>query len=105
MKKVYIILSCTGTVPSQLIKIATRAPFTHASIALSPHRNSLCSYARRKQNNFLVAGFIHEDIDSSVFAKYPMSPCAVYELDVSYDGYRKMIKKISMFDQEYKKCK
>lgn len=105
MKKVYIILSCTGTVPSQLIQLATNAPFTHASISMLPDRTKLYSYARRRKNNFLVAGYIHEDIDSFVFAKYPFAPCAVYEIEVSDEGYHKMLKKLAFFDERYKKCK
>ena len=100
-----MILSCTGTNPSKLIRIATRAQFTHSSLALTPCRHKLYSFARRRLHNFLIAGFFHEDIDSFVFAKYPNAPCSVYEITVSDLGYEKMVDKISNFEKKYSKHK
>ena len=105
MKKVYVILSRTGTIPSRIIGLATGSQFTHASLALFPCRHKLYSFARRKMRNFLVAGFIHEDIDSFVFAKHPNSSCNVYEITVSDMAYEKMSDKIASFEQKYLKHK
>ena len=104
MKKVYVVLSRTGTGPSKFIGLATRAEFTHSSIALVPCRHKLYSYARRRLHNFLVAGFLREDIDKFVFALYPDAPCAVYEIEVSNEGYNKMADIIALFEKKYSKC-
>lgn len=105
MKKVYVILSCTGTGPSNLIKLATKAEFTHSSIAITPNRHNLYSFARRRLHNIFIAGFFHEDVDKFVFAKYPNAPCAVYEIKVSDEGYNKIASKLISFDKKYKKHK
>lgn len=105
MKKVYVVLSCTGTGPSQLIKMATKAPFTHASIALVPCRHRLYSFARRRMHNIFIAGFFHEDVDKFVFAKFPNAPCAVYEVPVSDEGYKRMQGVIDACNKKYNKYK
>ncbi len=103
MKKVYVVLSRTGTGPSRLIRLATKSQFTHSSLALIPCRHSLYSFARRRLHNFLIAGFFHEDVDAFVFAKYPDAPCAVYEITVSDQAYSKMADKIAEFEKRYSK--
>jgi hypothetical protein len=105
MKKIYVILSRTGTFPSNLIKLATKAEFTHSSIAITPNRHQLYSFARRRLHNIFIAGFLHEDVDKFVFAKYPNAPCAVYEIKVSDEGYNKITNKLIAFDKKYKKHK
>ena len=105
MKKVYIVLSCTETGPSRLIKFATKAEFTHSSIAMIPCRHKLYSFARRRLHNFLIAGFFHEDVDKFVFARYPNAPCAVYEIEISNAGYKRMAETLDLFEKKYSKCK
>ncbi len=105
MKKVYVILSRTNTQPSKFIKLTTGAEFTHSSIAMTPDKHKLYSFARRKLNNFLVGGFVYEDVDKFIFAKYPYSPCAVYEITVSDAAHIKMSEKLLQFEQKYQKYK
>ena len=105
MKKVYIILSRTDTTPSRFVKLATGSQFTHSSIALVPCKHKLYSFARRRMHNIFVAGFLHEDVDAFVFGKYPESPCAVYELEVSDEAYGKMADMIKCFEKRYSKYK
>ena len=105
MKKVYVILTRTGTAPAQLVRLATRAEFTHSSIAIMPCRHSLHSFGRRNLNNFLISGYLHEDADKHVYAKYPDSPCAVYEICVSNEGYKRMADELSAFNKRYDKHK
>lgn len=105
MKKVYVILSRTSTKPSNFIKLITGAEFTHSSIAMTPDKHKLYSFARRKLNNFLIGGFVYEDVDKFIFEKYPNSPCAVYEISVSDTSYIKMSEKLLQFEKKYQKHK
>lgn len=105
MKKVYVILSCTGSGPSRFIKLATKAEFTHSSIAITPNRHQLYSFARRKLHNIFIAGFLHEDVDKFIFALYPNAPCAVYEINVTNDGYKKIVNALIACDKKYNKYK
>ena len=105
MKKVYVVLSRTDTGPSRFIRFATKDDFTHSSIAVIPCRHKRYSFARRKLHNFLVAGFIHEDVDKFVFAMFPEAPCAVYEIKVSDEGYRRIVERLIACNKKYKKYK
>ena len=104
MKQVYILLSRTGTVPSKFIHKMTGGEFTHVSIALLPTTDQLYSYARRKLNNPLNAGFVVENIHTHVFARYPDCNCTLYALTVSDEAYLRMQKQIRFFMKHYQKA-
>ena len=105
MKKVYVVLSHTGTAPSRLVKFATKDEFTHSSIAIIPCRHYLYSFARRRMHNVFIGGFIHEDVDKFIFAKFPNSPCAVYEITVSDKGYQNIVDRLDKCNEKSKKYK
>ncbi len=105
MKKIYILLTRTGTVPAKLIHIVKGGTFTHTSLSLTQSTDRFYSYARRKINNPLKAGLIIENIHTEVFAMYPDCHSAVYELEVSDEAYEKMQNKITYFFENYKKAK
>ncbi len=103
MKKIYILLSRTNTVPARIIRKLTPGEFSHTSISLYPRTDHFYSYARRHINNPMIAGFISEDIHTKVFAKYPDTHCAVYCINVSDEGYdraKKLIKYIRAHKKE-----
>ena len=105
MKKVYILLTRTGTVPAKVIHAIKGGAFAHTSLSLIPSTDHFYSYARRKINNPFVAGLIVENIHTEVFALYPDCPSAVYELVVSDEAYENMKTKITYFFNNYKKAK
>ena len=104
MKKIYILLTRTGTVPARMIHAVKGGIFTHTSLSLTPSTDNFYSYARRKIKNPLKAGFIVENIHTDVFALYPDCHSAVYALSVSDKAYEKMKKKITFFHNNYKKA-
>ena len=105
MKKVYVLLSGTGTVPARVIRKIKCGKFSHTSLALTPDTAKFYSYARRRLHNLLVAGFIHENIHTHVFAQYPDAPCALYSLSISDEGYERIREMIADCDANYKKAK
>ena len=105
LKQVYILLSRTQTLPSRLIHGMTGGTFTHTSLALTPQTDRFYSYARRTLNNPFNAGVIVENIHTFVFARYPDCHCALYEIEVSDEGYEKMKRLIEEYLKNYKKAK
>lgn len=105
MKKIYFLLSRTGTVPARVIRFFKGGKYSHTSLALTPQTNNLYSFARRRLNNPLIAGFVTEDIHTQVFARYPDALCALYAVNVSDEGYQKACDMVEMFKQNYKKAK
>ncbi len=105
MKDIYILLTRTGTIPAKIIHVFKGGTFTHTSLSLTPSTDCLYSYARRKINNPLVAGFIIENIHTEVFARYPDCHCALYRLFVSDEAYARMQNEITHYKNNYKKAK
>lgn len=97
MKKIYLLLSRTGTVPSRMIHSLLGGRYTHVSIAIRPATNEFYSFARRKLNNPLNAGFIIENIHTLVFSKYPDCNCGLYSLEVTDEAYAKIKKTVEHF--------
>ena len=97
MKKIYILLSRTDTVPARVIRKFAKGEFSHVSVSLFPRTDRFYSYARRHINNPLFAGFISENIHTKVFARYPDAHCAVLSLSVSDEGYERAKKLIRYF--------
>ena len=97
MKQVYILLTKTDTVTSRIVHTFTRGTYTHAALALTPETDKFYSYARRRLYNFLIGGVINENVNTFVYARFPDSNCALFELDVSDEDYER-IKGLLLFD-------
>ncbi len=105
MKRIYILLTKTKTLPSRMIYRLTRGAYTHTSIALTEETDRFYSYARRKLHNVFNSGFIVENLNAFVFAKYQHCACSLYCLEVSDEGYEKISRRIQDFEKNYKKAK
>ena len=58
MKKIYIILTHTGTFLSRVIKAFTGNKFTHVSIALDRNMEYMYSFGRLRPYNPFLGGFV-----------------------------------------------
>lgn len=101
MRNLYIVLTHTGTLPSRLIRAATGAHYTHASLALDSGLARMFSFARRHVDLPLVAGFVAERPGEGVFALFPDTTCAVYRLPVSNACFAAVERIIADFYREY----
>ena len=97
MKKFYILLSRTNTMPARVIRKVTGSTYSHTSLSLYPRTDHFYSYARRHINMPMFAGFVSENIHTKVFARYPDAPCVLYSLEVSDEAYKKAKKLICYF--------
>lgn len=88
--KIYILLTHTGTVFSRTIKVFTKEPYTHVSIAFDVELNEVYSFGRKKTNNPLIAGFVREYTDKGVFKKYINTSCAILELEMTLEQYNNL---------------
>ncbi len=104
MKNIYVLLSRTDTVPAKVIRRFTTGEFSHTSVSLYPRTDRFYSFARRKLNNPLIAGFISESIHTKVFAKYPNTHCAVLCIPISDEGYKRACRLIRFFVKNRKKA-
>jgi hypothetical protein len=87
---IYILLTHSGTLPSKFIKLYTREPYSHVSIALDPNLEELYSFGRLRPNNPIYGGFIREDIIYGTFGRFPETQCALYSLNINGFQYNRL---------------
>lgn len=105
MKKIYIILTYSGTTLSRIIKYYTKDEFSHVSIALDSKLNQMYSFGRLKPYNPFCAGFVHERINKGTFRRFYKTLTKVYSLQVNeeqYEEVKKEIKNIKKIRRQYK---
>lgn len=93
-KKVYIVLTYTGTVLSKIIRVYTGAEFSHVSLSLDKKLNKMYSFGRLNPYNPFVGGFVHEGIDIGTFKRFKQTNAEIYEIDVTSEQYNKIRKTI-----------
>lgn len=96
-KQVYIILSDTGTWFTRLIRLYTKAPFNHASIAFDPDLSEVYSFGRKSPTNPFIGGFVKEDMRGELFDD---ALCAVYSCTVNESRYRRIRSIVQRFESE-----
>lgn len=101
-KKIYLLLTDTGTNLTKIIKAYTKAPYNHASIAFDKDLNEVYSFGRKAVNNPFIGGFVKEDVRNGIFQ---YADCAVYCLTVTDSQWQKMkcyIERIKAEEQMYR---
>lgn len=98
-KKIYVMVSDTGTWLNKTIKTYTRAPYNHASLSLDEELLEMYSFGRLKASNPFGAGFIKEDVEKGTFRLFPNTKCAIYELNVTNRDVEKIRRIIRWFEQ------
>ena len=104
-KKIYIILTFTGTILYRLVRLWTRDEYCHVSIALDKDLNDIYSFGRINPYNPFKGGFVKEGLDIGTFKRFKNTKSAIYSLDVSNIQYRRVIKKIKQFKKNKDKYK
>ena len=105
MKKIYIILTHTGTVLSTIIKYYTKDEFSHVSIALDADLEQMYSFGRLNPYNPFLGSFVHEHINKGTFKRFKKTKTEVYSLFVTDEQYEKAKKTIEYFNNNKQKYK
>lgn len=90
MKKIYIVLTHTGTILSKIIKIFTRNRYTHVSIALDEKMDCMYSFGRINPYNPFVGRFVKEGIDIGTFKRFKDTTTEVYSIEIPDEKYNKI---------------
>ena len=86
MKTIYILLTRSGTLLSNLVYRLTGARYTHASLAFDEDLSCLYSSTRKNGYTMFPAGPSREYLDRGVFRLRPDVPCALYALELILCG-------------------
>lgn len=100
MKKIYIVLTHTGTTLSKIIKNYTKDEFSHVSIALDKQLKEMYSFGRMHPYNPFWGGFVHEDIDRGTFKRFHQTKAKVYSLEITEEQYKKVEENIRKIQEE-----
>ena len=87
MKTLYIFLTRSGTLVSNLVYTFTGAEYTHISLAFDEDLNTLYSSTRKNGYTMFPAGPSREYLNKGVFRMRENIPCALYALEVSDEAY------------------
>lgn len=96
-KRVFILLTDTGTLFTRTIKLYTRKPYNHASIAFDENLTRLYSFGRKDPRNPFIGGFVKENVNEGLFKN---ATCAVYSLLIKETGYEKMLHYIQKIEAQ-----
>ena len=94
-KKVYIVLSQTGTILSRILKLVTRAPYNHSSIALTEDLEVMYSFGRLNPYNPFRGGFVQESAHFGTFKRFKNTRVMVVEADVTEQAYGELCTRIA----------
>lgn len=97
MKKIYVVLSHTGTILSKIIKLKTSSEFTHVSISLDKKLNELYSFGRLNKYNPFVGGFVVESKNYGTFQRFKKTKIQVCEINISEDQFDLLNSEIEKF--------
>jgi hypothetical protein len=105
MSKIYIVLTYTGTVLSNLVKVYTRKEYSHVSISLDEKLNHMYSFGRRYAYCPFFGGFVQESPKFGTFKRFRKTKTKIYSLEVDerqYEQIRRLIKEFDLDKEKYK---
>ena len=94
MRKIYIVLTHTGTVLSKVIKGFTKDEFTHSSISLDVELNQMYSFGRLNPYNPFIGGFVHEHKNKGTYKRFYNTKTKIYSLNVTEEQYENIVNNI-----------
>lgn len=96
-RRIYLLLTDTNTLLTNLIKLYTRKPYNHASIAFNSELTEVYSFGRKMPRNPFIGGFVKEDVRSDFFKH---ASCSLYSLRVTEEEWLKMHSYIREMEKE-----
>lgn len=90
MKRIYIVLTYTGTLLSRIVKLYTKKMYCHSSISLDENLKEMYSFGRLHPYNAFVGGFVHERINEGTFRRFINTRAHIIWIEVTDEQYEKM---------------
>lgn len=93
-KKLYIVISQTGTVLSKILRFITGADYNHASLSLRDDLSLMYSFGRINPYNPFVGGFVTESSEFGTFKRFKNTKIIVISFDVTCQQYQDMLNQL-----------
>lgn len=89
-RKIYIILSYSGTIVSKIIKLFTHYEYCHASVSFQKDISKMYSFGRKTVHNPFNSGLVIETRNNPFFKTFNKTECIILEVEVPKNKYRKL---------------
>lgn len=100
-QEIYVVVSHTGTVFSEVLKRVTKAPYNHVSLSLDPELGVMYSFARRELTRPWIAGLVREHPLEGMFYLQQETRCRVYRVPITKEQYQSCLQTLQMFMGDY----
>lgn len=87
MKKIYIVLTYTGTALSRIIKLYTKKEYSHVSISLDKKLTKMYSFGRINPYIPFIGGLVKESPKFGTFKRFKNTTSKIYSFEVSDSDY------------------
>lgn len=105
MRRIYILLMHSHTLPSRIVNYVTRYKYSHVAISLNIKCDETYSFGRKSVNNFLDGGFVIERKNGEFYTKFNKTKCKIYEIEVSDKQYNDISLQLKYMKDNNKKYK
>ena len=99
MRKIYIVLTYTGTLLARIVRFYTKKEYSHVSIALDEDLSRMYSFGRLNPYNAFVGGFVREGVNFGTFARFKNTRCSIKCLEVTDEQYYELKRLIRKFEK------
>lgn len=84
---VFVVVTQTGTILSQILRVVTGDAYNHASISVDDSLQTLYSFGRRHPYNPIWGGFVQESPGSGTFGRFADTKARVLRVPVTEEQY------------------
>ena len=104
-KKIYVVLSDSGSMVSKMLRWFTKAKYNHVSLSLKEDLSEMYSFGRRWKYYAFYGGFVKETPYTGAFGIYPKAEIAVFPLPVTESQYEEIQTRLNEMYTQRKKYK
>ena len=104
-KKIFVVITQTGTLLSKIVKRVTHDQYNHVSISLSENLDTLYAFGRRHPYNAFVGGFVQETPTGGTFGRFKNTDAIVLEKEIDslvYDEIKLELERLYKNRNDYK---
>lgn len=105
MKKIYFVLTYSGTILGKIIRFKTGKIYTHVSISLDENLERMYSFSRIHPYICFLGGFMHEKLNDGSFKRFKNTKAKICCIEVTDYQYEKIQEQIEIFEKNKAKYK
>lgn len=98
MKRIYFVLTYSGTILGKIIRFKTKKIYTHVSISLDENLEKMYSFSRIHPYNCFVGGFMHEKLNEGCYKRFKNTKAMVCYMEITDYQYEKLEEQIKIFE-------